>query len=103
MRGLALVVGVSPSTLSRWIGGKQTPSPDSCQKLAEYLSVPVEEILTLAGHLEPSHNMDIDSLPEFREYAQKKYTEELDEDIISMIEDLIQRRRIRSGEVSENR
>ena len=100
MRGLALAVVVSPSTLSRWIGGKQTPSPESCQKLAEYFSVPVEEMLILAGHLAPSHNVDIDSLPEFREYALQKYAEELDEDIISMIEDLIQRRRIRSGEVS---
>lgn len=102
MRGLALEIGVSPSTLSRWIGGKQTPSPESCQKLAKCLSVPVEEILILAGHLAPAHNMDIDSLPEFREYAHQKYAKELDEDIISMIEDLIQRRRIRSGEVSQN-
>jgi hypothetical protein len=31
--------------------------------------------------------------PEFREYASKKYAEELDEDLITVIEDLIERRR----------
>jgi len=34
-----------------------------------------------------------DNWPEFREYARKKYPDELDEDIITMIEDLIERRR----------
>jgi hypothetical protein len=33
--------------------------------------------------------------PEFREYARKKYGKELDEDLIAMIEDLIERRRSR--------
>lgn len=38
-------------------------------------------------------------LPQFREYARRKYREELDEDLITMIEDLIerQRQRIKSG------
>ena len=31
--------------------------------------------------------------PEFREYARQKYPNELDEDLITMIEDLIERRR----------
>ncbi len=31
--------------------------------------------------------------PEFREYALQKYPNELDEDLITMIEDLIERRR----------
>jgi len=33
--------------------------------------------------------------PEFREYASRKYPNELDEDLITMIEDLIERRRVR--------
>ena len=33
--------------------------------------------------------------PEFREYAHRKYRDELDEDLITMIEDLIERRRRR--------
>ncbi len=32
-------------------------------------------------------------LPEFREYARKKYSPELDEDLITMFEDLIDMRR----------
>ncbi|GAI21777.1 unnamed protein product, partial [marine sediment metagenome] len=32
-------------------------------------------------------------LPEFREYARQKYPNELDEDLITMIEDLIERGR----------
>jgi len=32
-------------------------------------------------------------VPEFREYARQKYPNELDEDLITMIEDLIERRR----------
>jgi len=34
-----------------------------------------------------------DGLPEFREYARQKYPTELDEDLITMIEDLIERNR----------
>jgi len=33
------------------------------------------------------------NLPEFREYARRKYPKELDEDLITRIEDLIERRR----------
>jgi len=44
-------------------------------------------------------NLSDEELPDFREYARRKYGEELDEDLITMIEDLIerQRRRIKSG------
>jgi len=34
-------------------------------------------------------------LPEFRQYAQRKYRAELDEDLITMIEDLIEHQRQR--------
>jgi hypothetical protein len=36
--------------------------------------------------------------PEFREYANLKYPNELDEDIITMVEDLIERRRAKNYE-----
>lgn len=36
--------------------------------------------------------------PEFREYALRKYPNELDEDLITMIEDLIERRRKRHND-----
>ena len=38
-------------------------------------------------------------LPEFREYARQKYPNELDEDLITMIEDLIERQRAKHKEV----
>jgi len=36
-------------------------------------------------------------LPEFRQYAQRKYRAELDEDLITMIEDLILRQKQQKG------
>jgi transcriptional regulator with XRE-family HTH domain len=95
LRRLARESGVSASTLSRWREGKQVPSPNSCKLLAEYLSVPVEHVLAMAGHLRPLHKEDPESLPEFREYAHQKYPDDLDDDMIAMIEDLIDRRRRR--------
>lgn len=91
LRRLARETQISASTLSRWRDGKQTPSPESCRLLADYLSLPAEHILALAGHLSPLHRRD--DLPEFREYAGLRYPNELDEDIVAMIEDLIRRRR----------
>lgn len=95
LRGLARESGISVSTLSRWCDGKQTPSPKSCKMLADYLSLSTEHILALAGHLKSLHKEATEALPEFREYAGKKYPEELDEDMIAMIEDLIYRRKMR--------
>jgi len=97
LRGLARETGISASTLSRWCEGKQVPSPESCRILAEYLSVSTEHIMALAGHLKPLHKENKEDLPEFREYAERRYPNELDEDVIAMIEDLIRRRRRRVG------
>jgi hypothetical protein len=55
--------------------------------------VPVEKVLSLAGHLPRVAEKGAREWPEFREYARKKYPNELDEDLITMIEDLIERRR----------
>jgi hypothetical protein len=71
------------------------PSIHSCQKLAEYSSVPVEKILSIVGHLPRVAEAGPTEWPEFREYARQKYPTELDEDLITMIEDLIERRRER--------
>ena len=95
LRRLARESGVSASTLSRWREGKQVPSPKSCKILAEYLSLPVEHVLAMAGHLRPLHRENPGALPEFREYAMQKYPDDLDEDMITMVEDLIYRRRRR--------
>ena len=97
LRRLASESGVSASTFSRWLDGKQVPSLKSCQRMADYLTVPVEQVLAMAGHLTPIHKVDPSNLPEFGDYARQKYPDELDEDTVHMIEDLIFRRRSRRG------
>jgi len=92
---LAADLGVSHATVSRWLSGEDTPSIRSCRKLAEYSSVPVHKVLSIAGHLPRILQQVPAKWPEFREYARAKYPDELDEDLIAMIEDLIQRRRMR--------
>ena len=90
---LAADLGVSHATVSRWLSGMDVPSPRSCQRLAEYSGVPVEKILAIVGHLPEIAEKPPAQWPEFREYARHKYPAELDEDLITMIEDLIERRR----------
>ncbi len=92
---LASDIGVSHPTVGRWMSGEDVPSPASCLKLAEYSGVSVEEILSVSGHLPEITQAPTGEWPEFREYANLKYPNELDEDIIVMIEDLIERRRDR--------
>jgi len=95
---LAADLGVSHTTVKRWLSEDDIPNTWSCQKLAEYSGVPVEKILSLTGHLPRIAETILPKWPEFREYAQRKYPHELDEDLITMIEDLIERRRERRYE-----
>jgi len=69
------------------------PSFRSCRKLSEYSNVPLDKILSLVGYLPKVAEKEPAEWPEFREYALRKYPTELDEDLITMIEDLIERRR----------
>ena len=92
---LAADLGISHATVSRWLSGKDVPSPASCRKLAEYSGVPVEKILSIVGYLPRVAEAGPNEWPEFREYARQKYPAELDDDLITMIEDLIERRRER--------
>lgn len=90
---LAQEIGVSHATVSRWLSGKDVPSPKSCERLAEYSGVRVEYLLSLAHYLPVLETAGASQWPEFREYARLKYPDELDDDVITMIEDLIMRRR----------
>jgi len=90
---LAADLGVSHATVSRWLSGDDVPNIRSCHKLAEYSGVPVEKVLSIVGHLPGVAETGPPEWPEFREYARQKYPNELDEDLITMIEDLIERRR----------
>ena len=90
---LAADLGISHATVSRWLSGADVPNTRSCHRLAEYSGVPVEKILSIVGHLPGVAEKPPIDWPEFREYAREKYPAELDEDLITMIEDLIERRR----------
>ena len=90
---LAADLGVSHATVGRWLSGADVPSIKSCRRLAEYSGVSVQKVLSIVGHLPRIADDGHSEWPEFREYAQRKYPAELDEDLITMIEDLIERRR----------
>jgi len=93
---LAVDLGVSHTSISRWLSGKDRPSLVSCVRLANYAGVPLERVLRAAGHSMPLEKA-ASELPEFREYAISKYPRELDDDLVTLIEDLIERRRERNG------
>jgi transcriptional regulator with XRE-family HTH domain len=99
---LASDLGVSHATIGRWLSGSDTPNTRSCQRLAEYSGASLEKVLSIVGHLPRVAETAPPEWPEFREYAQQKYPDELDEDLITMIEDLIERRRSRSYEVKDS-
>jgi len=90
---LAADLDVSHATVSRWLSGADVPNTRSCRRLAEYSGVPPEKVLFIVGHLPVIAERGPSEWPEFREYAHQKYPAELDEDLITMIEDLIERRR----------
>jgi len=92
---MAADLGVSHATVSRWLSSKDTPNTKSCRRLAEYSGVSLEKVLSIAGHLTDIPEGGPPDWPELREYARRKYPNELDEDLITMIEDLIERRRRR--------
>ena len=90
-------VGVSHTSVSRWLSGKDKPSFSSCVKLANYTRVPLQRVLHIVGHLVPVEEKVAGELPDFREYVKRKYPRELDDDLVTLIEDLIERRRERNG------
>ena len=100
---LAADLGVSHATMSRWLSQKDIPSPSSCQKLAEISGIPLERVLSFAGHMPRLPEGNVAELPEFREYVKVKYANELDDDLILMIEDLIERRRKRNNRHSQKK
>ena len=99
---LAKDLGISHATVSRWLSGDDIPNTRSCRRLGEYAGVPVENILFIAGHLPRVAETASAEWPEFREYARQKYPAELDEDLITMIEDLIERKRQKKYDTRQN-
>lgn len=99
---LASDLGISHATVSRWLSGADIPSIKSCHRLAEYSGVPLQEVLSIVGHLPKVAETVPHEWPEFREYARQMYPNELDDDLITMIEDLIERRRQKRYNRGEN-
>jgi len=97
---LAKELHISHATVIRWFSGRSIPSTGSCQRLAEYSGVPLEKVLSAAGHMPEVSKATPVEWPEFREYASRKYPDELDDDLIAMIESLIERRKRRKYEMS---
>ena len=90
---MAADLEISHATVSRWLSGADTPNTRSCRRLAAYSGVPLQKILSVVGHIPHIVEEELSVWPEFRQYAQHKYPNELDEDLLIMIEDLIERRR----------
>jgi transcriptional regulator with XRE-family HTH domain len=99
---LAADLGISHATVSRWLSGVDIPNTKSCRKLAEYSGVPLEKVLSIVGHLPKMLAEAPAGWPEFREYARQMYPNELDEDLITMIEGLIENRRQKRYEKGKN-
>jgi transcriptional regulator with XRE-family HTH domain len=89
----AAELGVSHATVSRWLHGRDTPSTRSCRRLADYCRVPIGRVLSISGLVPAVTESATENWPEFGEYARRKYPAELDEDLITMIENLIEQRR----------
>jgi len=98
---LASDIGISHRTVHRWLKGKDKPNTKSCYKLAGYSGISLQKVLAIAGHMPSIEEGKHTEWPEFRDYARLKYPYELDEDLIIMIEDLIERRRHRNHKKSK--
>lgn len=92
---LANDLGVRYSTVHRWLHNKTLPNISSCRRLAEYTSLSLHTILSRIDYIPPFLHSPLNSWPEFREYASQKYPTELDDDLITLIENLIVLRRDR--------
>ena len=92
---LATDLGVRYSTVHRWLHNKTAPNVNSCKKLAEYTNLSLHTVLSRIDYIPQMPDSSINSWPEFREYASHKYPDELDDDLVTLIENLIALRRNR--------
>jgi transcriptional regulator with XRE-family HTH domain len=68
---LAADLGVSHATVGRWLLGEDVPSTKSCWKLAEYSGIPLEKILSIAGHLPSTEEEEPLEWPELRDISSE--------------------------------
>lgn len=91
MREAAEQIQIDPSTLSRLLSGKTRPCLDTCGKIADWLQLPVERVLALAGYKEDQSftERDLLDLERIRE-AWPKLTEREKEGIRRLIRGLVE-------------
>lgn len=53
-RSFSMFLGLSPTTVNRYMHGKSIPDPAACRKIAYRLGLPEEDVLRAAGHLSPA-------------------------------------------------
>ena len=92
---LAADLGISHATVHRCLAGEDTPYLQSCQRIAEYSGMTSPQVLVGIGRIPEMELGEFHKWPKFREYAKRKYSDLLDEDLITMIEDLIERKRLK--------
>ena len=56
-REFSLAAGLDHGAVSRYLAGTR-PTRESCEKLAAYTGVPVEQVLVMAGHLKAPPDYD---------------------------------------------
>jgi transcriptional regulator with XRE-family HTH domain len=96
---LAADLDIHYSTAHRWLHNRTLPNMDSCKRLADYANLSLQTVLSRIGYTPAYAESVSNSWPEFREYATKKYPDELDDDLITSIENLIAVRRDRNRRI----
>ena len=69
---LAKMLGISHATVSRWLHGKDKPTPRHCEQLAKLTGEHVLKILFIAGHLADMPELTV-VYPPFRAYMAKMH------------------------------
>jgi transcriptional regulator with XRE-family HTH domain len=68
-RWLATETRLDPSTVSKIINGQQPPSLDQVDAIAKALHMTRRALLSLAGYVEPTQGLDLDTLPPWARYS----------------------------------
>jgi len=87
-----MLVSLVTLEIQKRTGGENSPS-SYCQRLRSIR----DKLLAMLSAGDKALDAGGDGLPEFHEYVRGKYTAELNENLITMVEDLIEMRRQGAG------
>lgn len=80
---LAAKIGTHSSVVSRWVRGERVPDTKSIDKIADVFGLPVDVVLTVAGHRPNVEDLDVDDPREL--LAERIRRIELRDDDISIM------------------